>query len=60
MMFSCLSIHLFITLFYYFYFQKHDLMAHVAHQTICMQYILELSKQLDVDPRGCVSAFFAK
>ncbi|KAF9808480.1 hypothetical protein SFRURICE_008533 [Spodoptera frugiperda] len=40
--------------------EKHDLMAHVAHQTICMQYILELSKQLDVDPRACVSSFFSK
>lgn len=40
--------------------EKHDLMAHVAHQTICMQYILELSKQLDVDPRACVGSFFAK
>lgn len=35
-------------------------MGHVAHQTICMQYILELAKQLDYDPRACVDAFFAK
>ncbi|XP_041983189.1 hsp90 co-chaperone Cdc37 [Aricia agestis] len=40
--------------------EKHDLMCHVAHQTICMQYILELSKQLDVDPRACVGSFFSK
>ncbi|BFF98499.1 hsp90 co-chaperone Cdc37 [Drosophila madeirensis] len=40
--------------------EKHDLMAHVAHQCICMQYILELAKQLDVDPRACVSSFFSK
>ncbi|XP_037936620.1 hsp90 co-chaperone Cdc37-like [Teleopsis dalmanni] len=40
--------------------EKHELMAHVAHQCICMQYILELAKQLDVDPRGCVSSFFSK
>ncbi|RVE44416.1 hypothetical protein evm_010946 [Chilo suppressalis] len=39
---------------------KHDLMAHVAHQTICMQYILELSKQLDVDPRACIGSFFSR
>uniref|UniRef100_A0A6P7FA55 Hsp90 co-chaperone Cdc37-like n=1 Tax=Diabrotica virgifera virgifera TaxID=50390 RepID=A0A6P7FA55_DIAVI len=39
---------------------KHDLMNHVAHQIICMQYILELAKQLDCDPRACVDAFFAK
>lgn len=36
------------------------LSQHVAHQCICMQYILELSKQLDVDPRSCVGTFFAK
>lgn len=39
---------------------KSELMAHVAHQCICMQFILELSKQLDIDPRGCVSSFFTK
>lgn len=38
--------------------EKHDLMNHVAHQTICMQFILELAKQLERDPRSCVSAFF--
>ncbi|XP_060518256.1 hsp90 co-chaperone Cdc37 [Cylas formicarius] len=40
--------------------EKHDLMNHVAHQTICMQYILEFAKQLDYDPRACVDAFFTK
>lgn len=40
--------------------EKHELMGHVAHQCICMQYILELSKQLDVDPRSCVSSFFSR
>ncbi|XP_077293628.1 cell division cycle protein 37 [Arctopsyche grandis] len=40
--------------------EKHDLMEHVAHQTICMQYILELSRELSVDPRACVSSFFTK
>ncbi|KAK9888743.1 hypothetical protein WA026_000970 [Henosepilachna vigintioctopunctata] len=40
--------------------EKHELMNHVAHQTICMQYILELAKQLDTDPRACVEAFFTK
>lgn len=39
---------------------KSELMAHVAHQFICMQFILELSKQLDIDPRGCVSSFFTR
>ncbi|XP_054000746.1 hsp90 co-chaperone Cdc37 [Hylaeus anthracinus] len=39
---------------------KHDLVEHVAHQCICMQYIFELSKQLDVDPRACVGSFFSR
>lgn len=39
---------------------KQMLSQHVAHQCICMQYILELSKQLEVDPRSCVGTFFAK
>uniref|UniRef100_A0A8D8MRX7 Hsp90 co-chaperone Cdc37 n=1 Tax=Culex pipiens TaxID=7175 RepID=A0A8D8MRX7_CULPI len=39
---------------------KHELMAHVAHQCICMQYILDISKQLDVDPRACVESFFQR
>jgi len=37
---------------------KNTLMRHVAHQTVCLQFILELAKQLDRDPRSCVSAFF--
>ncbi|XP_014237955.1 hsp90 co-chaperone Cdc37 [Trichogramma pretiosum] len=40
--------------------KKCDLMKHVAHQCICMQYILELSKQLDVDPRACIGSFFSR
>ncbi|XP_055643137.1 hsp90 co-chaperone Cdc37 [Toxorhynchites rutilus septentrionalis] len=40
--------------------EKHELMAHVAHQCICMQYILDISKQLDVDPRACVESFFQR
>lgn len=40
--------------------EKTELMSHVAHQCICLQYILELGKQLDVDPRGCSGSFFAK
>ncbi|XP_050530323.1 hsp90 co-chaperone Cdc37 [Daktulosphaira vitifoliae] len=39
---------------------KSDLMEHVAHQTICMQYILELSRQLNIDPRACVPSFFSR
>merc|ERR1719431_1209720 len=37
---------------------KHDLMEHVAHQVIALQFMLELSKQLDVDPRSTVNTFF--
>ncbi|XP_075164808.1 cell division cycle protein 37 [Haematobia irritans] len=40
--------------------EKHELMAHVAHQCICMQYMLELAKQLEVDPRACIGSFFSK
>ncbi|UYV67492.1 CDC37 [Cordylochernes scorpioides] len=39
---------------------KSELMAHVAHQCICMQYVLELGKQLNVDPRACVPSFFSR
>ncbi|PRD22136.1 UNVERIFIED_CONTAM: Cdc37 [Trichonephila clavipes] len=40
--------------------EKHQLMEHVAHQCICMQFILELSKHLNVDPRSCISSFFSR
>ncbi|XKL61744.1 hypothetical protein PGB90_001577 [Kerria lacca] len=40
--------------------EKHNLMEHVAHQAICLQFILELSKVMDIDPRGCVSSFFTR
>ncbi|CAH1799516.1 unnamed protein product [Owenia fusiformis] len=40
--------------------QKHDLMNHVAHQTIVMQFILELGRQTEVDPRGCIRPFFSR
>ncbi|XP_043253037.1 hsp90 co-chaperone Cdc37 [Colletes gigas] len=39
--------------------EKYDLMEHVAHQCICIQYILELSKQFDLDPRTCMGSFFS-
>jgi len=35
-------------------------MEQVAHQCICIQYLLELAKQLEVDPRSCISSFFTK
>lgn len=40
--------------------EKHALMEQVAHQTIVMQFILELAKSLKVDPRGCFRQFFEK
>ena len=40
--------------------EKTSLMEHVAHQCICMQFILELSKHLERDPRSCVSSFFSR
>ncbi|NXA56418.1 CDC37 protein, partial [Nothocercus julius] len=40
--------------------EKHALMEQVAHQTIVMQFILELAKGLKVDPRACFRQFFAK
>lgn len=39
---------------------KFNAMEQVAHQCICVQYLLELAKQLDVDPRSCISSFFTK
>ena len=44
----------------FFFFQKHDLMGHIAHQTIVMQFMLELGRSLEIDPRGCVKAFFSR
>ena len=35
-------------------------MEHVAHQSIVMQFILELAKQLDIDPRACIGSFFSR
>lgn len=42
--------------------EKHSLMNHVAHQSVVMQYLLELAKQLDVSPEApqLISSFFSK
>ncbi|XP_071477134.1 hsp90 co-chaperone Cdc37-like [Diadema antillarum] len=40
--------------------EKHALMERVAHQTIVMQYLLELAKSMDRDPRSCIRPFFKK
>ncbi len=39
---------------------KSSLVERIAHQTIVMQYILELGKQIKRDPRSCVPGFFEK
>ncbi|VDP05626.1 unnamed protein product [Soboliphyme baturini] len=41
---------------------KHELMEHVAHQLVIMQYLLELATQLNVDPKASqlISSFFSK
>lgn len=40
--------------------EKNTLMKQVAHQTIVMQYILELSKTMEVPPIACVNSFFTR
>ncbi|KAK2817330.1 hypothetical protein Q5P01_025521 [Channa striata] len=40
--------------------EKHALMEQVAHQAIVMQFILDLARALNVDPRGCFRQFFSK
>ena len=39
---------------------KSALMKRVAHQTIVMQYLLELARQLGRDPRSCLPGFFER
>ncbi|XP_030592920.1 hsp90 co-chaperone Cdc37-like isoform X2 [Archocentrus centrarchus] len=40
--------------------EKHALMEQVAHQAIVMQFILDLARTLNVDPRSCFRQFFSK
>ncbi len=42
--------------------EKHELMDHVAHQVMAMQFLLELANQLKYRPQtpGLISSFFAK
>uniref|UniRef100_UPI00358E9D25 hsp90 co-chaperone Cdc37 isoform X2 n=1 Tax=Myxine glutinosa TaxID=7769 RepID=UPI00358E9D25 len=40
--------------------EKHNLMKQVAHQTIVLQFILELSRSLKCDPRSCFPSFFSR
>lgn len=40
--------------------EKFELMKRVARQAIVVQYILELAKTMQRDPRSCVDAFFTR
>ncbi|KAM8841942.1 hsp90 co-chaperone Cdc37-like [Synchiropus picturatus] len=40
--------------------EKPALMEQVAHQAIVLHFILDLSKALKLDPRGCFRQFFAR
>jgi len=40
--------------------EKTELMNHVSHQCIAMQFMLELAKQVDRDPRSVIPDFFSK
>ncbi|XP_015704393.1 hsp90 co-chaperone Cdc37-like 1 isoform X1 [Coturnix japonica] len=40
--------------------QKRALMEQVAHQAVVMQFIIEIAKNCNVDPRGCFRLFFQK
>ncbi|KAM8793482.1 hsp90 co-chaperone Cdc37-like 1 isoform 2-T2 [Eudromia elegans] len=40
--------------------QKKALMGQIAHQAVVMQFIIEMAKSRNVDPRGCFRRFFQK
>ncbi|XP_009670421.2 hsp90 co-chaperone Cdc37-like 1 isoform X1 [Struthio camelus] len=40
--------------------QKRALMEQIAHQAVVMQFIIEMAKSCNVDPRGCFRLFFQK
>ncbi|KGL83715.1 Hsp90 co-chaperone Cdc37-like 1, partial [Tinamus guttatus] len=40
--------------------QKRALMEQIAHQAVVMQFIIEMAKSCNVDPRGCFRRFFQK
>ncbi|KAM9329572.1 hsp90 co-chaperone Cdc37-like 1 [Gastrophryne carolinensis] len=40
--------------------QKTALMEQVAHQVVVMQFIIEMAKNTNVDPRGCFRLFFQR
>jgi len=35
-------------------------MTHVAHQTMVMQFILELARSLETSPQNCIKPFFSR
>ncbi|XP_064356358.1 hsp90 co-chaperone Cdc37-like 1 isoform X3 [Dromaius novaehollandiae] len=39
---------------------KRALMGQIAHQAVVMQFIIEMAKSCNVDPRGCFRLFFQK
>ncbi|NXT06673.1 CD37L protein, partial [Prunella fulvescens] len=40
--------------------QKRALMGQIAHQALVMQFIIEMARSCNVDPRGCFRLFFQK
>ncbi|NXS88019.1 CD37L protein, partial [Erpornis zantholeuca] len=40
--------------------QKRALMEQIAHQALVMQFIIEMARSCNVDPRGCFRLFFQK
>ncbi|NXM09972.1 CD37L protein, partial [Ploceus nigricollis] len=40
--------------------QKRALMEQIAHQALVMQFIMEMARSCNVDPRGCFRLFFQK
>uniref|UniRef100_A0A2I3HIY5 Hsp90 co-chaperone Cdc37-like 1 n=1 Tax=Nomascus leucogenys TaxID=61853 RepID=A0A2I3HIY5_NOMLE len=40
--------------------KKGALMEQIAHQAVVMQFIMEMAKNCNVDPRGCFRLFFQK
>uniref|UniRef100_A0A8C8ACD8 Hsp90 co-chaperone Cdc37-like 1 n=1 Tax=Otus sunia TaxID=257818 RepID=A0A8C8ACD8_9STRI len=40
--------------------QKRALMEQIAHQAVVMQFIIEMARSCNVDPRGCFRLFFQK
>ncbi|NXW54791.1 CD37L protein, partial [Eurystomus gularis] len=40
--------------------QKRALMEQIAHQAVAIQFIIEMARSCNVDPRGCFRLFFQK